>query len=77
VAFAAIVWLVFFKLKLRKFSIAWGVVCVLFGIDILLHQLEGQLAAAEGGYLRPSLELNNAKPGWLSRAVYLGFPLLL
>jgi len=36
VIFAAAVWLIFFKLKLLKFSIAWGIVCALFGIHILL-----------------------------------------
>lgn len=41
VVFAAIVWLVFFKLRLLKFSIAWGVVCVLFGVHILLIFLIG------------------------------------
>jgi multidrug resistance efflux pump len=41
VVFAAIVWLVFFKLKLLKFSIAWGLVCTLFGLHILLIFLIG------------------------------------
>ena len=41
VVFAAVVWLVFFKLKLLKFSISWGVVCSLFGIHILLIFLIG------------------------------------
>jgi multidrug resistance efflux pump len=41
VVFAAIVWLVFFKLKLLKFSIAWGMVCTLFGLHILLIFLIG------------------------------------
>jgi len=41
VVFAAAVWLVFFKLKLLKFSIAWGVVSALFGIHILLIFLIG------------------------------------
>jgi multidrug resistance efflux pump len=41
VAFAAAVWLVFFKLKLLKFSITWGVVSSLFGIHILLIFLIG------------------------------------
>src|SRR5882762_1089605 len=41
VVFAAVVWLVFFKLKLLKFSIAWGMVCFLFGIHILLIFLIG------------------------------------
>src|SRR5271154_1226985 len=36
IVFLAIVWLVFFKLKLLKFSITWGVVCALFGIHICL-----------------------------------------
>jgi multidrug resistance efflux pump len=36
VVFLAVVWLVFFKLKLLKFSITWGVVCALFGIHIML-----------------------------------------
>jgi multidrug resistance efflux pump len=36
VVFLAVVWLVFFELKLLKFSITWGVVCVLFGIHIML-----------------------------------------
>jgi|HubBroStandDraft_6_1064221.scaffolds.fasta_scaffold10570_5 multidrug resistance efflux pump len=36
VIFTAAVWLIFFKLKLLKFSIAWGIVCALFGIHILL-----------------------------------------
>jgi len=41
VVFATIVWLVFFQLKLLKFSIAWGVVCLLFGAHILLIFLIG------------------------------------
>jgi multidrug resistance efflux pump len=41
VVFAAAVWLVFFKLKLLKFSITWGVVSSLFGIHILLIFLVG------------------------------------
>ena len=41
VVFATAVWLVFFKLKLLKFSIAWGVVSALFGIHILLIFLIG------------------------------------
>jgi multidrug resistance efflux pump len=41
VVFAAAVWLVFFKLKLLKFSITWGVVSFLFGIHILLIFLVG------------------------------------
>ena len=41
VVFAAAVWLVFFKLKLLKFSIAWGVVSFLFGFHILLIFLIG------------------------------------
>jgi multidrug resistance efflux pump len=41
VVFAAAVWLIFFKLKLLKFSITWGVVCALFGIHILLIFLIG------------------------------------
>ncbi len=41
VVFATIVWLVFFQLKLLKFSIAWGVVCFLFGAHILLIFLIG------------------------------------
>jgi multidrug resistance efflux pump len=36
VVFLAAVWLVFFKLRLLKFSITWGVVCALFGIHIML-----------------------------------------
>lgn len=46
VVFAAIVWLVFFKLKLLKFSIAWGVVCTLFGLHILLIFLIGMRFSA-------------------------------
>jgi multidrug resistance efflux pump len=41
VVFAAAVWLVFFKLKLLKFTIAWGIVSSLFGIHILLIFLIG------------------------------------
>ena len=41
VVFATAVWLVFFKLKLLKFSITWGVVSFLFGIHILLIFLVG------------------------------------
>jgi multidrug resistance efflux pump len=41
VVFAAAVWLVFFKLKLLKFSIAWGIVSSLFGAHILLIFLIG------------------------------------
>src|SRR5271154_3246877 len=41
VVFAAAVWLVFFQLKLLKFSIAWGIVCSLFGIHIMLIFLIG------------------------------------
>ena len=41
VVFAAFVWLVFFRLKLLKFSIAWGVGCSLFGIHSLLIFLIG------------------------------------
>src|SRR5271154_3664092 len=36
VIYGAAVWLVFFKLKLLKFSITWGVVSGLVGIHILL-----------------------------------------
>src|SRR5271154_4995717 len=36
VVFAAVVWLVFFKLKLLKFSMTWGVVSFLFGVHIML-----------------------------------------
>jgi multidrug resistance efflux pump len=39
--FLAVVWLVFFQLKLLKFSIAWGIVCGLFGAHILLIFLIG------------------------------------
>ena len=41
VVFAAIVWLVFFKLKLLKFSIAWGMVCSLFALHLMLIFLIG------------------------------------
>src|SRR5713101_7790624 len=41
VVFAAAVWLIFFKLKLLKLSISWGIVCSLFGIHILLIFLIG------------------------------------
>ena len=41
VVFAVAVWLVFFKLKLLKFSITWGVVSSLFGFHILLIFLIG------------------------------------
>jgi multidrug resistance efflux pump len=41
VVFSFIVWLVFFKLKLLKFSIAWGVVCALFGAHLMLIFLIG------------------------------------
>jgi multidrug resistance efflux pump len=36
VVFVFAVWLIFFRLKLIKFSIAWGVVCALFGLHLLL-----------------------------------------
>src|SRR5271169_387203 len=36
VVYSAAVWLVFFRLKLLKFSITWGVVSGLVGIHILL-----------------------------------------
>lgn len=36
VVFSFAVWLIFFKLRLLKFSIAWGVVSFLFGAHILL-----------------------------------------
>src|SRR5277367_680475 len=39
--FMFIVWLVFFRLKLLKFSIAWGVVAGLVGIHVLLIFLIG------------------------------------
>jgi multidrug resistance efflux pump len=39
--FVFIVWLVFFRLKLLKFSIAWGVVSGLVGIHVLLIFLIG------------------------------------
>jgi multidrug resistance efflux pump len=41
VVFAAAVWLIFFKLKLLKLNITWGIVCSLFGIHILLIFLIG------------------------------------
>src|SRR5277367_2064372 len=41
VIYGAAVWLVFFKLKLLKFSITWGVVSGLVGIHILLIFLIG------------------------------------
>src|SRR5882762_2803486 len=41
VVFAAAVWLVFFKLKLLRFSIAWGVVSSLILIHVLLIFLIG------------------------------------
>jgi multidrug resistance efflux pump len=41
VVFLAIVWLVFFRLKLLRFTIAWGIVCALFAAHILLIFLIG------------------------------------
>ena len=41
VVFIFVVWLVFFKLKWLKFSIAWGVVCALFGGHLMLIFLIG------------------------------------
>src|SRR6187397_5912 len=35
-AYAVAVWLVFFRLRWLKFSIAWGVVSVFFGLHLLL-----------------------------------------
>ena len=34
--FVFVVWLIFFRLRLFKFSIAWGVVCALFGAHLML-----------------------------------------
>jgi multidrug resistance efflux pump len=34
--FAVLVWLVFFKFKWLKFSIAWGIICVFFGLHLLI-----------------------------------------
>jgi len=36
VIFISVVWLIFFRLKLLKFSIGWGVVCALFGAHLML-----------------------------------------
>jgi multidrug resistance efflux pump len=41
VIFSVAVWLVFFKLKLLKFSITWGVVSALIGLHVLLIFLIG------------------------------------
>jgi multidrug resistance efflux pump len=41
VIYSFVVWLVFFKLRLLKFSITWGVVSVLFGVHLLLIFLVG------------------------------------
>ncbi|MGC2529081.1 MAG: hypothetical protein WA639_15130 [Candidatus Acidiferrum sp.] len=61
VVFAGIVWLVFFKLKLLKFSIAWGVVCSLFGIHILLIFLIGVRFSApysaDAGVIQRTIQL--------------------
>lgn len=34
--FAVLVWLIFFKFKWLKFSIAWGIVCAFFGLHLLI-----------------------------------------
>src|SRR5260370_34949648 len=34
--FLFLVWLIFFKLKLLKFSIVWGILCAFFFLHILL-----------------------------------------
>jgi multidrug resistance efflux pump len=39
--YLAFIWLVFFKFKLLKFSIAWAIVSVLFGLHLLLIFLVG------------------------------------
>jgi multidrug resistance efflux pump len=39
--FAALVWLIFFKFKWLKFSIAWGVVCAFFGLHLLIIFMVG------------------------------------
>ncbi|QDS91585.1 Inner membrane protein YiaV precursor [Roseimaritima multifibrata] len=39
--YIAVVWLVFFKFKLLKFTMGWGVVSVLFGLHLLLIFLIG------------------------------------
>lgn len=36
VVYVSLLWLVFFKLKLLKFSIAWGIVSAFVGIHVLL-----------------------------------------
>jgi multidrug resistance efflux pump len=41
VIYVAIVWLIFFKLKLMKWSIGWGIVTVFIGIHVLLVFLIG------------------------------------
>ena len=41
VIYAFVIWLVFFKFRWLKFSIAWGVVSVLFGVHLLLIFLIG------------------------------------
>ena len=41
VVFAFVVWLIFFRLKWLKFSIAWAVVCALFGAHLMLIFLIG------------------------------------
>jgi multidrug resistance efflux pump len=41
VIYVAIIWLVFFKLKLMKFSIGWGIVSAFVGLHVLLIFLIG------------------------------------
>ena len=41
VIFIFVVWIIFFRLKLIKFSIAWGAVCALFGAHLMLIFLIG------------------------------------
>ena len=41
VVFVFLFWLIFFRLRLIQFSIAWGVVAVFFGLHLLLIFLIG------------------------------------
>ena len=50
VVYIAAIWLVFFKFKWLRFSMAWGVVSVLFGVHILLIFLIGVRYVAPSSY---------------------------
>jgi multidrug resistance efflux pump len=64
--YIAAVWLVFFKFKLLKFSMAWGVVSVLFGLHLLLIFLIGIRFTApyskEGRVVQHTIQLTPRLP---------------